>query len=131
MKIVPWSLAITGVGYLAFGAVLLIRPELLRMAAIEATGPEGFVELRAFYGGVELGLGIFFLIALARQPWWRPALYVQVYSLGGIASARMLALALTPSHNPIVFISLAIELTGTVLGLVALRSMPRGGASAL
>lgn len=41
------------------------------------------------YGGMELGLGAFFALALAKPEWMRPALAAQALGLGTLAGARL------------------------------------------
>lgn len=78
------SLALTGLVFGGFGVALFVSPDLLATVGVEiARRPAGAVELRAFYGGLELGMAAFFLLAAAREAWHRPGLFVQVLALGG------------------------------------------------
>jgi len=77
------SLLLTALVFGGFGAVLFADPRILEHAGVVAAGPMGVAELRAFYGGLELGLAAFFLLAATRRAWHRPALVAQVLALGG------------------------------------------------
>ncbi len=61
------ALAIAAAGFAGFGAACLAQPKkMLRLVDIKATSPVGTTELRAMYGGLELGFGAFFALALAK-----------------------------------------------------------------
>jgi hypothetical protein len=122
MKLARLSLLVAALGFGAFGAVLLVVPFLLEPAGVAARNTSGTVELRAFYGGLELGLAAFFLLARRRPDWLRPALVVQVAALGGVALARALALLLAGgAANVVIYVSWAGEILVTLLGVAALR----------
>ena len=60
-------LVLAGLGFLGFGLWLVVDPAGgLATVDIAATSPAGLIELRGFYGGLELGLGVFFLMCAAR-----------------------------------------------------------------
>ena len=64
-----WVLVLAGLGFLGFGVAITAAPAAV-LAGVGITGsPAGLVELRAFYGGLELGLGTFLLICAARPAW--------------------------------------------------------------
>ena len=56
--------AITSLMYLSFGVALFFYPgELLKKIGIIFLDPVGIMEVRAFYGGLEIGLGLFILVS--------------------------------------------------------------------
>ena len=56
----PVVLALCALGFFGFGLWLLVDPAgALGKIGIAALSPTGTVELRAFYGGMEIGLGLF------------------------------------------------------------------------
>lgn len=76
--------------FAGFGAACLIRPkEMLDRVDIRAKSGRGTTELRAMYGGLELGLGAFFAAAAAKPEWRRPALLAQTLGLGTVAGSRL------------------------------------------
>lgn len=115
-----WSLGLSALVLLGFGVAVLLDPAVLRSAGVVAPEAAGAVELRAFYGGLELGLAAFLLLALRRPGWYVPALAMQVLALGGVALARLIGIVLTPTSEALVFGSLLVEAAGAALGLVAL-----------
>jgi len=125
MTLARLSVGLTAVAYLGFGGALLIRPRLLGEVGVAIADPAGAVELRAFYGGLELGVGLFFVAALRRPPWLRPALWLQVLSLGGVVAGRLIGLAVTPSDNLLLFALMGAETAAVALGIAALRGLHR------
>ena len=69
-------LALAGLGFLGFGLAILVAPAAV-LAPVGISGSAaGLVELQAFYGGLEIGLGAFLLGAAWHAPWRRPGLWV-------------------------------------------------------
>ena len=83
-------LALAALAFLGFGLWLLADPGgALGRIGIQAHSITGLVELRAFYGGMEVGLGLF-LGACALRPGWRVAgLWLVLLSSGGAGCARL------------------------------------------
>jgi hypothetical protein len=76
-------LLLSGLMFLVFGIGFLIAPTWLGgKAGLIPDGPLGRVELRAFYGGMEVGLGLFLLGAAAARK--------QVRAMGLVAAAMLL-----------------------------------------
>lgn len=115
-------LFLAGLGFLGFGVWLLLDPAGgLAGVDIAATTPAGLIELRAFYGGLELGLGLF-LLACARIPGWqRPGLWLTALGNGGIGLTRIAGIAMAGVFTPFFAYALAWEIGFTVAALIALR----------
>lgn len=114
-------LSLAALGFLGFGVAIVAAPEaVLGMVGISGT-PAGMVELRAFYGGLELGLAAF-LFACAAKPAWREAgLWSVALVNGGIAAARLLGIGLSGEFTGFFAGALVWELGFTVAAIVALR----------
>ena len=130
----PWlpkvSIGLAALGFGGFGLVLLIAPGVLGLIGVEIGRPAGAVELRAFYGGLELGMAVFFAAAVMRPGWWRPALVVQVLAIGGAALGRLFAVVIGGGGEPLVYALMAAEAAGGAVGLVALLTLPPSAADA-
>ena len=50
---------------------------------------DGYVELGAMYGGLQIGFGIFCIMAALKQDLYRPGLTVLVVVIGGLALGRL------------------------------------------
>jgi hypothetical protein len=115
-------LALAGLGFAGFGAWLLADPAGgLGKVGISGTGP-GLIELRAFYGGMELGLGAF-LLACAAKPEWREAgLWLVLLANGATGLARVLGLGLAGwAFTPFLIGALVWEFGFAALAAAALR----------
>ena len=113
-------LALAGLGFLGFGAAITLDPAgVLAPVGISGT-PAGVVELQAFYGGLELGLGAF-LLACAWCPAWRkPGLWLVLGVNGGIAAVRLLGIAQTGEYIPFFTYALVWELGFAAASALAL-----------
>ncbi len=111
-----------GLGFLAFGLWLVVDPAGgLAGVDIGATSPAGLIELRAFYGGLELGLGAF-LIACARKPeWQRAGLWLTALGNGGIGLTRIAGIAMAGVFTPFFAYALVWEIGFSLAALIALR----------
>ena len=79
--------------FIAFGVAFLLAPQkLAAYADLSTTSRLGLVELRAFYGGVQIGLGVFLAVAAMRREWQLPGLLCALLSLLGVFGARIYAL---------------------------------------
>ena len=65
MNLISTTVFLTSIMYLGFGVALFFFPvELLAKAKIFLSDPVGIMEARSFYGGLEIGLGLFLLTSL-------------------------------------------------------------------
>ena len=87
-------LALCAVGFIGFGLWLLIDPAALQKIGIASTSKIGQVELRAFYGGMELGLGAFLVMCAFRPSWQVAGLWLVLLANGGAGLARLLAIGM-------------------------------------
>lgn len=79
------------------------------------------VDFRATYGGLLIGIGIFFVISLFRQNFIRPALYLQALSLGGFAFGRLTGIILDGMPKPVIIYFTVAEIGGAILAIYCLR----------
>ena len=88
-------LALCALGFLAFGLWLLLDPVgALGKIGIQASSATGLVELRAFYGGMEIGLGLFLAACAWRPDWQGAGSWLVLLANGGAGLARLSGLAL-------------------------------------
>ena len=113
------SLGLAALGFGAFGLYFLARPEAMGSMIVFEEQASVRIEIRGMYGGLELGLGVFFGAAALRRDWFRPGLFAQMATLGGLAGGRILGM-IAESEAPVslVFFT-ALELGGAALGLAA------------
>lgn len=122
-------LGITALLWLGLGLWLLISPEaLFGFVGLRAADPSGLVEIRAFYGGLELSLGVILAVPALRGEQVRPAIFVATATLLGLGLGRVIGIILEPStlgvHAPFA----ASEWGGATWGAALLlrRSRPEG-----
>ena len=107
-RIVLW---LGGLGFIGFGAAFLVAPlQTMAMIGIPLQGTLAATELRAFYGGLELALGLLLLRAALKPALWSEGLLVSLAAYGGIGGARLLGIALAGSATPFLWFATAIEL---------------------
>jgi hypothetical protein len=115
------ALNLAAIGFAAFGLILFIAPGILKSVGIDILNKAGAVELRAFYGGIELGLAAFFAVAARRSEWVRIALTALVFALGGIVVLRGFALLIAGFQaNLLVYLSWIAETALFIFALLAL-----------
>jgi hypothetical protein len=97
MKLFPnVVLALCALGFFAFGLWLLLDPVgALGKIGIQASSATGVVELRAFYGGMEIGLGLFLGLCLVKPEWKVAGLWLVLLANGGAGLARLLGVFLS------------------------------------
>ena len=65
MKFARFVVGVSALAFLGFGTAFLVAPEtLVGTVALQPTDPIGLTEIRAFYGGLEIGLAVFLLACL-------------------------------------------------------------------
>lgn len=123
-KFGKWVLVLAGLGFLGFGLAIVAAPaSVLGSVGISGT-PAGLVELRAFYGGLELGLAAFLFACAARPAWREAGLWSVALVNGGIAAARLLGIALSGEFTGFFAGALVWELGFTIAAILALRRAP-------
>ncbi len=114
-------LVLAGLGFLGFGAWLLVDPVGgLAGVGIAGTTAAGVVELRAFYGGLEVGLGLFLLLCAARPDWRVPGLWLVLLGNLAIGLTRLYGIGDSGEFNNFFAAALAWEFGFTAMAAVAL-----------
>jgi hypothetical protein len=72
-------------------------------------------DVRATYGGLDLGFGLFLAACSHRNEWVRPGLLAVGLALGGFAAGRLVGLAAEGGLSGLLWGLLAIELPGALL----------------
>ncbi|MDZ4812652.1 MAG: DUF4345 family protein [Pseudomonadota bacterium] len=116
---VVFVLLLSGLSLLAFGVAIAYAPlRVMAMADVVATGAAAAVELRAFYGGLELALGALILICAWRPERRRDGLWLSVFIYAGVGITRAVGMLIDDIHTHFLGVALLVEL-GTA-GLAAL-----------
>lgn len=122
-------LALTSLMHLGFGIAYTFWPvKMASLTKYELTAPLAVTEMRAFYGGLELGLAVFLGICAIRTDWIIPGLTATVLIYGGIIVARSIGMALDSSTNRFLLKIIAVEaLTCFLAGLCLLLLKLKAG----
>lgn len=119
-RLVLWLSALCFIG---FGLAFLFDPlgTFVAVAGIRMEGALAAAELRAFYGGFELGIGLL-ILATDRDARYRAYGLILVFAaFGGIAFGRSLGMLAGGVTTPFLWSALIIESTLAVAALLAWR----------
>jgi hypothetical protein len=112
-----------------FGAWLFAVPSALAGIGIELDGPTARIDVRATYGGFELGVAAFLFLCVARPQWTRAGLVASGFAVAGFGAGRAGGIALEGGAEPLMWGFLGLELVLTVAIVVVLRrTRPAPGA---
>lgn len=120
-------LSVTGLVFFVHGLVCFVHPATIGIeSGLAMPTPSSVIEVRAEYGGLPIALGLFFIAAALQKVAPRTGLLVMVVSLGGYATARVLAVSLAGSIDTYNGAAIAYEVISAGLGFWALRRLPSG-----
>ena len=115
-------LRILGAFTILLGVLYLFAPGFFTDAAgFGVVTPGGLTDVRATYGGVQIGLGAFLLWAAAEESRVRLALVLVALLFGALALSRAFGLLLDGDLNPFHTSAVITEIALTCLSLYALR----------
>lgn len=122
-------LVLAVLAFAGFGIMLLIWPERLAGVGLQVDTALARIEVRGFYGGLELGIAAFLAWCATSPHRFRPGLTLAALALGGTAAGRLVGIALEGGTTTGAMWSLvALELTGVALSVVALRALSKSPA---
>jgi hypothetical protein len=122
VKFAKLILVAYGLMFLYFGVLLFARPTAITdTIPLQLTEPTAVAEIRAFYGGLELGLGAFLVAAGLRRAFTRPGLWLLFGISAGLTLGRITGIAVDHATTSFIFIALVVEAAGLILSGVALR----------
>jgi hypothetical protein len=125
-------LLFTAIVWLPYGAYCFFQPAALAdMAGVLATTPTGTTELRAMYGGLQMGIGALALASLARPRLAVGALLAVTFLTAGLASTRFLGAWLDGGWSRYTGGGLFFEVLSLGLAWLALRRRNSSSRSAL
>jgi hypothetical protein len=112
------------VAYVVVGLWSLLDPlGLLGAVEVGVSGPAGAVELRAMYGGLELGMAAFLLWCL-RTGRLHEGVVCATLSIGGLGGMRAVAWVLAGMPGTVHVGLMALELSGSALGAWVWATQP-------
>lgn len=128
MKPARLLLRAAGLMFVGFGVAFTLWPlPMGRVVEIPLPSPTARIDFAATYGGFSLGFGVFLLACARREAWLEPGLWAVAAALAGLGLVRTMGILAAPGPPaPVIPIGLAVEITGTALGVLALRHLRRG-----
>lgn len=116
-----WVLRLSALPFAALGLAFLLSPEAMAtQVGVALAGPTADHDLRAVYGGLQLGCAALLLWGAARPERVRFALVAQVLLYGGLAAARGLAWLLVGAPSGLGVLLHVAEIAGFAAGAFGL-----------
>ena len=123
-------LGLSALVYVGIGLAFIFAPEsLLPRVNIAASSGTALADIRAVYGGLDLGVGVLLAYCLMRNE-IRTGLLACVFTLGGLALGRVYGILLDTEQDSITYGLLAAELIGAATAVVGLRMLTSSTAAA-
>ena len=119
-KGILWISALLFIGY---GLVSFFFPEIpAGLVDLKITNVDAAAEIRAIYGGLQTGIGLFCLLAAVNSDLYRAGLMLLVLGIGALALGRLYSILTTvDSVTAYTNGALLFELTIAVLAAIALK----------
>lgn len=129
MKYAAALLWINAACFLIFGVAFLIAPATMAhlLTGVTPNAPNALIDIRATYGGMALGIGLFFAFCARRSETLRIGLIASLLVAAGIVLGRLAGLVVDGSPNAAMIALLAGDSLFIVLFAIALRRL--GGVS--
>mgnify|MGYP001175984103 FL=1 len=119
-------LAVSALILISYGVVSLISPTTpATYAGLIISNGDAFAEVSAMYGGLQTGLGLFFLLALLKSEFYRSGLIVLFLTIGSLAMARLVSLLMTDQIlTAYSYGALVYEIATVCVAFIALKRTP-------
>ncbi|MES2819433.1 MAG: DUF4345 domain-containing protein [Pseudomonadota bacterium] len=120
-------LVVQALALIGLGLAYFIQPqEMANLSGMLLMAPAAVTDVRAYYGGLQIGLGGFVLLAMSRLDLTRAALTLLVMVYAALALARVGGLWLDGgAEQSFNLTALLIEAVSLVLAFLALRGVNR------
>ncbi|WP_068860057.1 DUF4345 domain-containing protein [Perlucidibaca aquatica] len=125
-KFTQGFLLLCGLSFLLIGANTFYDP-LAAMAPVELNinTVSALNELRANYGGLQIGMGLFLLAGLCCKTYLRPALLAQALIVGGLVTGRLISVAIDGQPNAFIQGLIVLESITTLLSWVLFNRLSK------
>jgi hypothetical protein len=82
-------------------------------------------ELRANYGGLQIGMGLFLLAGLCCKSYLRPALLAQALIVGGLVTGRLISVAIDGQPNAFIQGLIVLESVTALISWVLFQRLSK------
>ena len=110
--------------FLGFGVWFIIKPTVLAGIGIEATSPSARTDIRATYGGFELGVAALLFWCAWREDWHHIGLIAATLFVAGFGVGRAAGVLAEGGATAFMWALLAIEVIYTAFALWRLSLLP-------
>ncbi len=119
-------LILAGLGFWGFGLWFLFDPITpLKIIGIQVSGEAAPIEFRAFYGGLEIALGIYLIACGLSARLHTPGLWLTLLSNAGIGLVRLASIAVSGQWADFFAYALIWEIGFAILAAIGLFSWQR------
>ncbi len=129
MKLARAGLVFAALVFFTFGMGFLLVP-VQWAEAVDIALPTALArtDLRATYGGFEIGFALFLALCAARTEWVRPGLVALMLAAGGFGAGRLAGIIVERSAGPLMLGFVLIEWAIVGLALYLIRRLDRAPA---
>ena len=118
--IVTIAITLTSILFLGFGIAFILYPaKMIQLCYITVTHPSAITEIRTFYGGLEIGIGLYLLLCFFNK-WHVQALSFSIFALSFIVLARIIGIVVDGLSGNYTLYAVAIEGLFLLLNIAAL-----------
>ena len=122
MKWARSILLVAALVFIGIGVVFLFAPvEWAKVVEIELPTPMSRTDLRATYGGFDLGFGVFLALCAFRREWIRPGLMAMGIALAGFSAGRGYGMLVEGCTSKLMPSFAILEASGSILGFLLYR----------
>jgi hypothetical protein len=110
---------LVGLVFVGVGAWALVDVRgIASFLGVTPAGPGSELELRAMYGGLEIGLGLFLLWCAANKSTLRIGLLCTAATVGGLGLVRIVGIMMDPNQPSMQLLFALAELAATALVVI-------------
>jgi Domain of unknown function (DUF4345) len=118
LRVAAVALIVIGVGFLVVPVGWASIVEIVLPTAMART------DLRATYGGFDLGIGVFLWLCALRPEWTKPGVVALALGATGYGGGRLLGIFVEREAHPLMVLFVVIETATALFALYALRRLP-------
>ncbi|KGD65596.1 hypothetical protein Y5S_00820 [Alcanivorax nanhaiticus] len=122
-----WLVRIVALVFLAYGVGFVFVPGLLMQQVVGEipVASSAWIDLRATYGGLSLGVGLLLAVLSMRTETLRAGTLGVVFLMAGMAGGRIVGMVLDGSPNGYMMLYLLLEIVTAALAVWTLRGSPK------
>lgn len=126
MLIARLILALNSLGFTLFGLLFLFWPEaMIAKVGLQATAPAALIDIRATYGGMELGIAAMLGYCAVSIGGTAFGLFAATFAFAGLAIGRLVAIVLSGGASGFTWFLFTLEASSLILDVYALQRLKR------